>query len=708
MYKGNFHFMFYRSGCSDTYDFLIVAEQTVTANPTFSAIKSLCFVEIIVKKICKEYSFGMDNEWNLEEILSTKELSELINASMLEKIYEINEKAKYLIEYDEDLDDDYKEAYALQVLENAYILAYWFYCSFGVCDCPFEEFKRAYNYIYESYFIEDALYEYEKVKNNSYKLINYNKMNQGKFKVQNNEVACRLGFPKDPIFMNDIFKGYALTNSQMNAIDNIDSFLNDTSERIFIMKGFGGTGKTFLTKGITDYLDINNINYILAAPTGKAAKVIQNKTNKMATTIHKAIYSFKDLYDDLNDEEIDTYKMFFNIDEQNVQPSNTIFIFDEASMIGDNYQKNEFFKFGSTKLLTDLLKFTNIMDEKFNNKIIFIGDTAQLPPVGMKTSPALDVDYFKKKLNIDVKSCELTDVVRQKKESGILISSLHLRKQMQNNNSRNPISLDLNYEDISSIYEKDLVNLYVQSCGGQINDNSIIIASKNQVVDNYNTLVREHFFPNKDFITVNDKVMAIENYRDPDCPISNGDYGYVKIVNDNFIQRDITVRTDIDNEVITVTIPLRFKEVQIEFMGINKPLIVEALIFENTLYRNKIYANTSFANDIKKFVLSESDINVIEKKALYLDVANRAIELGIKSDKKKFKKFMAEDSFFNSLKIKFGYAITCHKAQGSEWNNVFLNCSYHNKFSMDYLRWLYTAITRSSKALFLINPSVDK
>lgn len=226
-----------------------------------------------------------------------------------------------------------------------------------------------------------------------------------------------MGFEKNSIDLISSFKNYELTDSQNYAINKLDKFLIVKEQKIFILKGYGGSGKTFITKGLTDYLDLSKVNYILTAPTGKAAKVIQNKTNKIATTIHKMIYCFKDIYDDCcNKDDVDTYKMYFNIDENNVQPSNTVFIIDESSMIGDNYQKNEFFSFGSSRLLTDLIKFTNILDDKFNNKILFIGDTAQLPPVGMKDSPALDMDYLVEKYNLNIDSCELTDVVRQKKK----------------------------------------------------------------------------------------------------------------------------------------------------------------------------------------------------------------------------------------------------------------------------------------------------
>ena len=706
MYQGNFKFMLLNSCCSDIIEYLINAEQSVYTESMVTTVNILSFAEIIVKKIYNHYSFKINNNWSLMDMLNNEKFKELINRSILQNLYEIDKIGNYLLEYVDDLDDDYKEEHALQMLKTSYVIAYWYYCSFNFGEKIYDDFKEPlFCCNFDEDTIEEMLLKYKSIQDNcTYKFNNNVKLTQGEFKIQNNEVAQIMGFEKDEILLNDIFKEYELTTSQERAIDKLDDFLQDKDQKIFLLKGYGGTGKTFLTKGLTDYLNNSKINFILAAPTGKAAKVIQNKTNQSACTIHKAIYQFKDLIDDLKDKDVETYKFYFNVDENSVQPSNTIFIIDESSMISDNYSKNEFFNFGSGKLLSDLLKFTNISDDKFNNKIIFIGDTAQLPPVGMNRSPALDPDYFKEKLDFTVDSCELTDVVRQQQESGILINSLKLREKIQSKSwqSGTTYEIDCNYSDISSISEENLIDKYLEFYR-QSDDNAVIIAHNNQTVDDYNRMVRKQIFPNNCYATIGDKVMAIENYRDPNYSIFNGDYGRILSVDDEFIQRDIKLTTTIDDEKITTTIPLRFKKMEIEFSDTNKSFTIETIIFENTLDRDLVYDNTSFGDDIKKYVLSNNDIGKIEKLALYLDVLRRAKKVGIKSNTKDFKKFIAEDIYFNSLKIKFGYAITCHKAQGSEWKNVFLNTKAHNKFTKDYLRWLYTAITRSSKNLYIIN-----
>lgn len=705
MYTDNFKYMIGNSNCCDVVDYLIKAEKFVYKEPIIATYSLLSFIEIVVKRIYRTLNQHVLSSNNFDYMLKSKDFFDVINVNIVNKFYKIDELSKYLIEYDEDLDDDTKVNLTLELLENIHVVSYWYSNSLGLCEC---QFKKFINPIYHATIdepIEDIILDYEGNKSYvGYKVLDTISFSYSFFSWQNNLVASEMGFEKNSIDLISSFKNYELTDSQNYAINKLDKFLIVKEQKIFILKGYGGSGKTFITKGLTDYLDLSKVNYILTAPTGKAAKVIQNKTNKIATTIHKMIYCFKDIYDDCcNKDDVDTYKMYFNIDENNVQPSNTVFIIDESSMIGDNYQKNEFFSFGSSRLLTDLIKFTNILDDKFNNKILFIGDTAQLPPVGMKDSPALDMDYLVEKYNLNIDSCELTDVVRQKKESGILINSLILRKKIQYGSWQQGVSFDLNYDEIMLLKDEELIINYLKACDGKITDNTIIIAYKNEMVEYYNKLVREYFFPNKHYITQGDKIMVVENYRDSDKSIFNGDYGYIKKVNEQIIQREISVKTKINDEKIFTIIPLQFRKVEIEFIGVNKSFTTEILIFENILYRDKIYTNTGFELDIKKYVLSDNDISKIERLGIYLDVVKRAEQLGIKSNKKEFKKFITEDPYFNSLKVKFGYSITCHKSQGSEWENVFINCNFHNKLSVDYLRWLYTAITRSSKNLYLIN-----
>lgn len=445
---------------------------------------------------------------------------------------------------------------------------------------------------------------------------------------------------------------------------------------------------------MTTYLDSIEKNYILVAPTGKASRVIQAKTNKSAQTIHKCIYELKYLKNEEN-----SYKMYFHHDETIARPSNTIFIVDEASMISDNYTNQEYFKFGSGKLLSDLIEFTNIHNPKFNNQIIFIGDSMQLPPVGMKTSPALSKDYLEKTFKLSVESSELTDVVRQEKESGILKNATMIREHIQSSKD-DFMKLDFSCDDIDKIDQSLVINSYLSQEKGS----SIIIAYANKTVDIYNDKIREHLFPSQKYITKGDVIMAIGNNSKLAVEINNGDYGKIVGVIENAEIRNVRIRKKINEEEIVVNVPLVFKTVEVDFSDTSqKSNPFYALIFENILYRSVIYANTEFEQIIDKYGLSDSDIERIEKQALFVDVVNRARELGIKPYSKEFQKFVFEDSSFNSLKIKFGYAITCHKSQGSEWKNVYLDAkTFIKTSSKDYLRWIYTAITRASKKVYII------
>jgi ATP-dependent exoDNAse (exonuclease V) alpha subunit len=198
------------------------------------------------------------------------------------------------------------------------------------------------------------------------------------------------------ISIDDAFSKYILNEGQAELVTRLDKFLSTNNEPIFLLKGYAGTGKTFITKGLTEYFKAIGRNYFLAAPTGKASKVIAEKTNSPAYTIHKNIYSVNKLIEYRGEDNLDedsTYKYYFGL-SVNEFSVDTVYIVDEASMVSDNYSDHEFIRFGSGHLLRDFLKFVNLDQNDHRKKIIFIGDNAQLPPVGMNFSPALDADYL--------------------------------------------------------------------------------------------------------------------------------------------------------------------------------------------------------------------------------------------------------------------------------------------------------------------------
>ena len=477
--------------------------------------------------------------------------------------------------------------------------------------------------------------------------------------------------------LSNFFQKYNLTYSQNELVSKLEKFIDcsNNEQNVFLLKGYAGTGKTFITKGLTEYLKEIERTFILAAPTGKASKVIANKTQNEAYTIHKTIYSTNDVKEYKENENDKTYKFYFDL-RVNDDSNNTIYIIDEASMISNVYGEPEFFRFGSGFLLQDLLKYINIDCNDHNKKIIFIGDNAQLPPIGMNFSPALDKQYLTKNFNLLVNEYELTEVVRQKADSGILKNTIPIRKSLSNQ-AFNQLDIDTNFSDVSHLEHEDFLKIYLTQCDNKIDQDTIVIAFSNASVKEYNDRIREYFFPgNSNNIVINDKVLVVSNNANYEIFISNGDFGIVQEVSYEPEIRQIVTKNGIINET------LYFRDITILFYDINNiPRSIKCKIVENLLYSDK------------------PNLSSDEHKALYVDFMMRHPHL--KANTKEWKDALKNDPYFNALKIKFGYAITCHKAQGSEWKNVFLNCKTHQSvLSQSYFRWIYTALTRTSEKLF--------
>ncbi len=486
--------------------------------------------------------------------------------------------------------------------------------------------------------------------------------------------------------LKDTFSSYNLTSEQSILLNKLEEFLSDNST-CFLLKGYAGTGKTFMMKGLTDYLSHNNWSFVIAAPTGIAAKVISKKVNQKGNTIHKTIYSKNDLKEiKTNDgKDSDSYIFYYDI-KKNEDSYNTIYIIEEASMISNVFSEGEFFRFGSGYLLNDLIKYINVDDISHKKKILFIGDNAQLPPVSMNFSPALDCNYLREKYKIEAKEFELTEVVRQKSDSGILYNGTILRESLKFN-IYNKIEINTDFNDIHKINNDELLKNYLKMCKYAIDDGTIIVAYSNALVKDYNDLIRKHFFPNKGTICKGDKVILVKNnYNYPQMDLMNGDFGFVKEVNPSNENRPVTLKRRIgNNEVIEIKVQLIFREVVISFINEeSKVYDIKCKIIENLLYSN------------------QRDMSSDELKALYVDFNTRNPKL--KTGTKEFKDALRNDPYFNALRIKFGYAITCHKAQGGEWINTFLNCKTSLGYlNSNYFRWLYTGITRSKSNLFLID-----
>lgn len=488
------------------------------------------------------------------------------------------------------------------------------------------------------------------------------------------------------IKLKEYFEKYILTDGQNSLLDKLDTFLSDNST-CFLLKGYAGTGKTFMMKGFADFLTETKRSFKVAAPTGRAAKVISQKTKRKAYTIHKTIYSNKDLkeFKAKDEDGTETFKFYYEL-KHNEDPNNTIYIIDEASMLSNVYSEGEFFRFGSGYLLNDLISYINFDNNDHNKKIIFIGDNAQLPPVNMNFSPALDRKYLQKNCNLVSSEFELTEVVRQKADSGILHNATKLRKALKVN-IFNQLDIETNFKDISKTKHEDLLSKYLEACNNTIDEETIIVAYSNSSVKEYNDFVRNHFFPNQNTITASDKIILVSNnYNYTQMELLNGDFGIVNEVSPTNESRTIKLkRKNRRNETIEVSVPLTFRNVTITFTDEDfKKHDIECKIIENLLYSH------------------QRDLSSDELKALYIDFKIRNPKL--KAGTKEFKDALRSDKYFNALRIKFGYAVTCHKAQGGEWTNAFLNCKTSmGYFNSSYFRWLYTGITRAKENLFTLD-----
>ncbi|MEP6262746.1 MAG: AAA family ATPase [Gillisia sp.] len=484
------------------------------------------------------------------------------------------------------------------------------------------------------------------------------------------------------------FQHLNLTNDQRNALEKLNAFLI-SEERIFILQGYAGSGKTTLLKGFVEYLQAQEKKYQLMAPTGRAAKVINQKTGFESTTIHKGIYSFDELQEiDQSEDKNDVSFLYQFKIRNNPEVHDTVLIVDEASMVSNVLSQGEFFRFGSGHLLKDLIAYGRIQDSTTTSKIIFIGDPAQLPPIGMTFSPALDPIYLKEFLSKNISQAEMKEVRRQEADNAILRSAIKLRQCLTSGffndfdlRENKPNIIDLPYHRYLETYNAE-------------KSQKIIICYKNKTALDLNIKIREDKFGGDLPIQNSDTVIiGGNNYK---LGIMNGEFAVVAEANPSVISRDISFYSKGGQ---TQSVRLTWRGITLILPDINNQTkSVSGYILENYLY-------------------GDNYLKPEEQKALYVDFKNRHPKL--KKGAEEFKEAISTDKFFNCILLKYGYAVTCHKAQGGEWQNAFVfwdrgtqaNFNFyeseHNrsgKTNPDFYRWAYTAITRASQKLYCINP----
>ncbi len=692
-----------KSRWPELYQHASLAERYVFADPHTAVVKLRCFAEVLVGLLYRDLRLPCEPSDGFFEKLKYPAFQDVVGDIVLQKLHAlrmIGNKAAHGGFIDASV--------SLALIGDAYLIGQWFYKTYsGESANSYPPFTAPVEDTEPDSPADDRAEQLARAEDELNRLEAAEKAARAEaasstpapdqarlddFKCASAQVLDSIDFSsgntRQHLSIHDAFAGYTLTNGQTELVKQIERFLVSKTESVFLLKGYAGTGKTFITKGLTEYFRAVGRSYVLAAPTGKASKVIARKTQSPAYTLHKTIYSFDDIaeYRDEDTDGTETFKFYAQL-AVNSLSADTVYIVDEASMVADIYQEAEFFRFGTGYLLADFLKFVNLDHNDHSKKVIFIGDDAQLPPVGMTFSPALDADYLFSQHHARATGYELSEVVRQKSESGVIANARPLRQALQEK-VFNCLTMDFGYPDVEKVEHQALLQRYVESCGGKINGESIVIAHSNSDVGDYNRQIRGHFFPGCAHVMPGDKVMAVTNSDAYGMFISNGDFGVIRQVLGPAEKRIVTLKRKNPDSGSLEEIPvsLLFKDVVVGFRELDgSARFFQAKIIEDLLYSK------------------EPALSSDQNKALYLDFCIRNPGLSRKSTA--FKHALKVDPYFNALRLKFGYAITCHKAQGSEWNHVFVKCKSHqSQLTADYFRWLYTAITRTACHLYLLDP----
>ena len=445
---------------------------------------------------------------------------------------------------------------------------------------------------------------------------------------------------------------FQATNEQNDIITDISEFITTIGNRsIYVLKGYAGTGKTTLVSSLVKSLPVVAKRHVLIAPTGRAAKVLAKYSKRAASTIHRKIYWIR------TNKSGNTF-----ITRKENTHTNTIFFVDEASMISENNEK----AFGNRSLLDDLIEYVY---EGLDCKLILIGDTAQLPPVHLEVSPALNEEILERKSNKQIISRELTEVVRQKENSLILNNATLIREKIAKEDYTFP-SIITNNEVIRINTGEDLQDALESAYSNNGINNTSVICRSNKRANLYNQQIRAKIRWQENEISSGDMLMVVRNnyfWLDESSKagfIANGDIIMVTKINET-IER----------------YGFRFARASVEMVDYPKEKNLDLLLLLDTL-------------------TSESPtISYDQYQKLYKEISKDY------KGQKEINKKIKEDEFFNALQIKFAYAITCHKSQGGQWENIFVDMGYFTDQMLDkaYLRWLYTAITRATKKLYLIN-----
>jgi hypothetical protein len=456
-----------------------------------------------------------------------------------------------------------------------------------------------------------------------------------------------------------------LNKDQKEAFKAIQKFIEHPSADTFVLKGYAGTGKTFLMQHLAKWLDEKDYKFSLLASTGRAATVLKGKTGLIARTVHSELYHFNkvdgvddDMPEDVTIEANGQLTLLFAL--RPPDDNKMIYIVDEASMLSNQVDSESLVTFGSGNLLHDFF------DAIGNNKIIFVGDPGQLPPVKQTFSPALDLEWLatqgRTAITLTLEKIERTDA-----GNDILVLATIIRNMAGKNHlTRYPKlpASTLNNVTLCDL-DEELFKKYLTKFKELGPNGTIAIARSNRMANFINVAVRRDLFGELDLPIRSDDVLLV-THNNHTVPLTNGDFVIVSKVGE-----------------IEIKAGLHFQRIYIKALLSETEL--EILMSLDILYGGE----TNFTKE--------------QSRSLMLDFSKRMKQKNIKVNSDEYKNKMMTDSYLNCLRAKYGYAVTCHKAQGGEWNEVYLFLE-KSMYAMDHaelFRWWYTAVTRARKYLYL-------
>lgn len=451
---------------------------------------------------------------------------------------------------------------------------------------------------------------------------------------------------------------FSPTACQVKLIEALSDFIfSDESDKIMLIKGYAGTGKTTMLFSLTQVLNQLRIGSVLLAPTGRAAKVMAGYTKMSAYTIHKKIYRQKSTTDGLG---------YFTLDKNLYK--NTWFIVDEASMISNEISENSVF--GSGKLLDDLLEYVYSGE---NCRLVLVGDTAQLPPVKLNVSPALDLKTLEE-TGFSVMEVELKEVVRQTKGSGILANATGIRERIREGKEETGFFLiqSDDFDDVERISGAELIESIATSYDKFGLFETIVVTRSNKRANLFNKGIRGSILYRENEIEKGDLLMVVKN-------------------NYFWINEDIKIDFIANGDIAEVIKIYKYEELY-------------GFRFANVCLRLTDYEDIEF--DCKIFLetlsIESASFTFEQNRQLFEAVSEDYAE--IRNKRERWKK-VKENPYFNALQVKYAYALTCHKAQGGQWKAVYVDHGFINEDMLDteFYRWLYTAFTRPTEKLFLVN-----